>query len=78
MAAGDLLAVESEARSRPVTGRNNNKGERQMHTYVRINADMWEVGCWYGGGWKLIKRFQYEIDAAACVNYLNGGDGKRQ
>ncbi len=48
-----------------------------MHTYRKSkNEQLWTVGFWIGGSWESLKDFGSEKEAAAYVNYLNGGDGK--
>ncbi len=52
-----------------------------MHTYRKAkNEQLWTVGCWLNEddnwAWEPMKDFGSEKEAAAYVNYLNGGDGK--
>ncbi len=46
-----------------------------MHTYIKYH-DTWIAGFFVGDTWRDIKSFGSEKEAAAYVNYLNGGDGK--
>lgn len=57
-----------------------------MHTYIRSPQGqgeyIWVVGFRQPSetvnDWTPLKDFNTEIEAAAYVNYLNGGDGLRQ
>jgi hypothetical protein len=51
-----------------------------MHTYRKIENELWVVGYWIQGDaggafWEALQEFSTQSNAAAYVNYLNGGDG---
>jgi len=56
-----------------------------MHTYRKSEDYIWTVGyygpseksvTWQGYVWRPLKDFTIEAEAAAHVNYLNGGTGR--
>lgn len=54
-----------------------------MHTYIKCRGEeLWTVGYYVldegTSVWQAAKDFSTERDAAAYVNYLNGGEGHYQ